>query len=60
MFYFENVAEVEATGEEKARAVISYLRGPAFSFYLGWFTNRGELREEAKEYEVEKNALREE
>lgn len=55
-----NLAEIERTGDEKASAVISHVIGPTFSIYFWRFTNLGELMEEAKEYEVVRNAPREE
>lgn len=52
LFYFEDIAEVESAGEEKARAVIIDLRGEAFKFYFRRFTKQDQLMEEAKIYDA--------
>lgn len=41
IFYFKNTVTVEAKGETKARALISYLRGPFFEFNFDNFTGKG-------------------
>lgn len=40
LFFFENVAEKNATGNYKARATIKYLDKPVFQFYYREFTAR--------------------
>lgn len=59
LYYFENVAIVETQGEEPARALIIYSRGEAFKFYFSKFTVRGVLRDEKKNYELIREALKE-
>lgn len=57
---FEHVAEADASGEGRARAIIKYLRGWDFEFYCQKVTVHGELTENAKSYKVVKTALKEE
>ena len=51
LFFFENVAQHEETGEKKARSFITYLRGEAYEFHYKTFLVDGTLTEAAKEFE---------
>lgn len=54
--YFDSAAKPSASEEEKARAIITQLRDQAFQFYCKRFTEKCQLQEEMKNYELVREA----
>lgn len=52
--------KADASGEDRARAIIRYLRGRAFQFHFQKFAVQEALTKNAKSYEIIKTALKEE
>lgn len=60
LFYFEDDVEQDAEGDEKARALITYIRGKALKFYFDKFASDGKLSEDCEDYEKVEVSLKEE
>lgn len=48
LFYFDNVAQSSGSGEEKARAIMTQLRGQAFQFHYKGFLRKAACKKRGK------------